>query len=53
VPLITRATFRVGLLWAMGFIAAAYVSAPTLNGLGLGPAKDGCTKRSSTAGLAY
>ena len=33
-PLITRATFRVGLLWAMGFIAADYVSALTLNGLG-------------------
>jgi len=36
-----RATFRVGLLWAMGFIAGAYLSALTLSGLGWGPAKGG------------
>jgi diguanylate cyclase (GGDEF)-like protein len=37
VPSCTRATFRAGLLWAMGLLLAAYAGGLVLHGLMLGP----------------
>ena len=54
VPVSTRATLRMGLMWAMGLVLAAYVGALALHGLGWGPAWKGwfSTLVNSWLGLA-